>query len=66
MSKRLPGSKGDRRRMREQQRGADFAAGVEAAKVELAPLLMRRFFTRGLLGGLAVGTLFGYVLGLWL
>lgn len=52
----------DVRRDREQQRAADFGAGMKAAQIEMAPLLMRRFFVRGMLAGCVLTVAFGYVL----
>ena len=36
------------------QRQADFRLGAEAAGKQIAPLLMKRYFTRGMLAGVAL------------
>ena len=48
------------KRVREFQakvRGRDFQAGLEAAKAIIAPMIMRRYFVRGLAVGCALAVL---------
>ena len=48
---------------RMQQRVKDFRAGIETAKTAIAPLIMRRYFLRGIAAGVVVtALLFGVAL----
>jgi hypothetical protein len=41
------------------RRGVDFQAGIHAARAAIAPLIMRRYFLRGMLAGVGVALTLG-------
>lgn len=64
---RKPRKPSQSKRIREFQakvRSADFLSGLEAAKAAIAPLIMRKYFIRGLLVG-AVVCAVGFTAALW-
>ncbi len=55
MSGRKPGQAKAKLARDAKRRAADFHAGIDAARAAIAPLIMRRYFVRGLLTGMAIG-----------